>query len=125
MSVKIAVSGAAKEAVDRIVPQLVSDLVATRITGLDASLWGSDAEDEASKRLGWTESVSVSTPLVPEILALREELVAAGVTHFVLGGMGGSSLAPEVITQPEGVEKFIVSWNELLDTVTAALEAAK
>ncbi len=25
----------------------------------------------------------------------------------------------------EGVEKFIVSWNELLDTVTAALEAAK
>jgi transaldolase len=25
----------------------------------------------------------------------------------------------------EGVEKFVVSWNELLDTVTAALEAAK
>ena len=27
--------------------------------------------------------------------------------------------------EKEGVEKFIVSWNELLDTVTAALEAAK
>ncbi len=27
--------------------------------------------------------------------------------------------------ESEGVEKFIVSWNELLDTVTAALEAAK
>ena len=29
------------------------------------------------------------------------------------------------ISMKEGVEKFIVSWNELLDTVTAALEAAK
>ncbi|MBI5162266.1 MAG: transaldolase [Micrococcales bacterium] len=27
--------------------------------------------------------------------------------------------------ESEGVEKFVVSWNELLDTVTAALEAAK
>jgi transaldolase len=29
------------------------------------------------------------------------------------------------VLEKEGVEKFIVSWNELLDTVTAALEAAK
>ena len=28
------------------------------------------------------------------------------------------------LLEKEGVEKFIVSWNELLDTVTAALEAA-
>ena len=108
MSVKIAVSGAAKEAVDRIVPQLVNDLVASRITGLDASLWGADAEEEAAKRLGWTESVSVSTPLVPDILALRDKLRAAGINHFVLGGMGGSSLAPEVITQTEGVELTVL-----------------
>ncbi|MES2169850.1 MAG: transaldolase [Actinomycetota bacterium] len=29
------------------------------------------------------------------------------------------------LLEKEGVEKFIVSWNELLDTVTAALESAK
>jgi transaldolase len=29
------------------------------------------------------------------------------------------------VLEKEGVEKFIVSWNELLDTVTAALEASK
>ncbi len=29
------------------------------------------------------------------------------------------------VLENEGVEKFVVSWNELLDTVTAALEAAK
>jgi transaldolase len=27
--------------------------------------------------------------------------------------------------ETEGVDKFIVSWGELLDTVTTALEAAK
>ncbi|MCU1543023.1 MAG: glucose-6-phosphate isomerase [Microbacteriaceae bacterium] len=108
MSVKIAVSGAAREAVDRIVPELVSDLVASRITGGDSTLWGTDAEEEAGKRLGWVEAVSVSTPLVPEILALRDTLRAAGVNHFVLGGMGGSSLAPEVITKTAGVELTVL-----------------
>ena len=49
MSVKIAVSGAAAEAVDRVVPQLVSDLVASRITGGDETLWGPDAEEESAK----------------------------------------------------------------------------
>jgi transaldolase len=29
------------------------------------------------------------------------------------------------VLEKEGVEKFVVSWNELLDTVSAALEAAR
>ncbi|WP_166872022.1 glucose-6-phosphate isomerase [Salinibacterium sp. ZJ450] len=103
MSIKIGVSGAAAEAVGRIVPQLVSDLVASRITDQDETLWGPDAEAEAGKRLGWTESIVVSRPLVDDILALRHKLRADGVDHIVLGGMGGSSLAPEVITRTEGV----------------------
>jgi len=103
VSVKIAVSGAAAEAVDRVVPQLVVDLVASRITGLDASLWGQQAEPEASRRLGWTQAVAVSLALVPDILTLRDKLRASGVSHFVLCGMGGSSLAPEVITRTNGI----------------------
>jgi len=108
VSIRIAVSGAAAEAVDRIVPQLVSDLVASRITGLDATLWGADAEEESGKRLGWTESVAVSSPLVDDIIALRDKLREDGVNHIVLGGMGGSSLAPEVITQTFGVELTVL-----------------
>jgi len=103
MSVKITVSGAAAEAVERIVPQLVSDLVASRITGGDASLWGPDAEEESAKRLGWVEAVAISRPMVADIVALRDTLREAGVNHIVLGGMGGSSLAPEVITRTYGV----------------------
>ncbi len=108
MSITIATSGAAGEAVERVVPQLVRDLVATGITGQDPTLWGPDAEAEASKRLGWTEAVAVSEPLVPQILELRDELRGRGVDHIVLGGMGGSSLAPEVITRTYGVELTVL-----------------
>ena len=99
MTVKIGLSGAAADAVARVVPQLISDLVASRITSGDAALWGPAAEDEAGKRLGWVEAVAVSRPMVDDILALRDALRAKGIDHIVLGGMGGSSLAPEVITR--------------------------
>jgi glucose-6-phosphate isomerase len=112
MSIRIAVSGAAAEAVDRVVPQLVSDLVASRLTGQDSSLWGPESEAEAAVRLGWVESVLVSEPLVPDILARRNRLHADGVNHIVLGGMGGSSLAPEVITRTYGVELTILDSTE-------------
>ena len=108
MSFEIHVSGAPKEAVESVVPTLVADLVASGITSGDASLWGPAAEAEASKRLGWVDAVSISRPLVAEIEELRREMLARGVDRFVLAGMGGSSLAPEVITQTSGVPLVIL-----------------
>jgi glucose-6-phosphate isomerase len=121
MSVRIHVSGAAKEAVEKHLPQLVADLVASRITDQDPTLWGPAAEAESSIRLGWVESVSVSRPLVDEIIALRSELHTQGVTKVVLAGMGGSSLAPEVIAQTAGAELTILDSTEP-GQVIAALE---
>lgn len=112
MSFKISVSGAAAEAVRAALPALVDDLVASGITSLDPALWGPEAEAEAGKRLGWTESVVTSRPLVAEIIALREELQAAGVDHIILAGMGGSSLAPEVITRTSGVDLTVLDATE-------------
>jgi glucose-6-phosphate isomerase len=103
MSFRISVSGAAADAVRRTVPTLVADLVASGITAQDAALWGPAAEAEAANRLGWTEAVAISRPLVAEITELREQLEADGVDHIVLAGMGGSSLAPEVITRTSRV----------------------
>lgn len=97
MSFRIKVTGAANDAVERHVPQLVSDLVASGITAENPTLWGKAAEAESAIRLGWVESVAVSRPLVAEIYALRDELYDKGINHVVLCGMGGSSLAPEVI----------------------------
>ncbi|KQZ84063.1 glucose-6-phosphate isomerase [Microbacterium sp. Root166] len=108
MSFDIHLSGHVKSVVEETLPGLVSSLVASGITAGDGSLWGPDAEEEASKRLGWVEAVTVSRPLVPQIEALRQELAAKGVTRVVLAGMGGSSLAPEVIAQTAGVPLVIL-----------------
>ncbi len=108
MSFEIHVSGAPKAAVEAVVPGLVAEMVATGLTAADSSLWGPEVEAEASIRLGWLQAVSVSRPLVAEIVALRESLAAIGVDRVVLAGMGGSSLAPEVITETAGVELTVL-----------------
>ena len=83
----------------KVVRDLASAEVASRIRAKDSTLWGSEAQPEASIRLGWVESAEISLGLVPEILKLRDEFRAQGLDRFVLCGMGGSSLAPEVITK--------------------------
>ncbi|OMH33065.1 glucose-6-phosphate isomerase [Tersicoccus sp. Bi-70] len=112
-------SGAAADAVQAHVPTLVQEQIASKITAKDATLWGPDAESEASKRLGWVSLGETSRPLVPEILALREELAADGVTHIVLAGMGGSSLAPEVITRTAGVDLTVLDATDPQQVATA------
>ncbi|MCB5294711.1 glucose-6-phosphate isomerase [Arthrobacter sp. SO3] len=101
-------TGAARLAHDQHLPALLADKVATRIFAKDATLWGPDAEAEASVRLGWVEAATVSQPLVTDILALRGALRAEGVSRIVLCGMGGSSLAPEVIAGTAGVELTVL-----------------
>ncbi|MRH30288.1 glucose-6-phosphate isomerase [Microbacterium sp. SYP-A9085] len=108
MSFDIRVSGHVKAVVDEALPALVADLVASGVTAQDPTLWGPAAEAEASRRLGWVQAVSVSRPLVPEIAALRAQLVKDGLTRIVLAGMGGSSLAPEVIARTAGVPLTIL-----------------
>lgn len=122
MTVVVAARGAAQDAIDRHVPALVADLVASRITGGDPTLWGTAAEAEASVRLGWTQAVSVSRALVPEIRTLRDQLAERGITRIVLCGMGGSSLAPEVITRTAGVALAVLDSTDPDQVRTALTE---
>lgn len=108
MTVTVAATGSAADAIERVVPQLVSDGVAGAITAQDPTLWGAAAEAESAVRLGWTEAVAVSRGLLDDIAALREDLAAKGVHRVVLCGMGGSSLAPEVITKTYGAELVVL-----------------
>jgi glucose-6-phosphate isomerase len=107
-SLEVSATGAAAEAIAAHVPALVADGVAGRLFGRDATLWGDAAEPEASKRLGWVGLHRSSRPLVGEIAALRDELLGEGLDHVVLCGMGGSSLAPEVICAAAGVELTVL-----------------
>jgi glucose-6-phosphate isomerase len=101
-------TGSARKALEQHLPALVEDRVATRIFAKDHTLWGPDAEAESAIRLGWVEAATVSRPLVDGILELRDALKAEGVTRIALCGMGGSSLAPEVIAGTAGVELTVL-----------------
>ena len=79
-----------------------TDGLAAALAGKDATLWGSEATSEAGVRLGWLDAVSTGRELLPRIAQLREELQGESVDRVVLAGMGGSSLAPEVICATAG-----------------------
>jgi len=112
--------GPAADAVTRHVPQLVADRFASRLFAKDASLWGPAAESESAVRLSWVALGRTSRPLVGEVAALRDHLAGQGVDHVVLCGMGGSSLAPEVICATAGVPLTVLDSSNP-DTVRAAL----
>ena len=102
------------------VPALVADRVASRLFAKDPTLWGEAAEAESAKRLSWTGLPRTSRPLVGEIAALRDELAATGFDRVVLCGMGGSSLAPEVICATAGVPLVVLDSSDP-DVVRGAL----
>jgi len=79
-----------------------ADELAAKLAAGDPTLWGPDAEPEAKLRLGWLDLGETSRDLLPRLAALRAELVADGIDRVVLAGMGGSSLAPEVICRTAG-----------------------
>lgn len=97
------VDAALAEKAAPLAEKLVADQVASKLTAQDPTLWGPDAESESAIRLSWTTLHKSSRPLIGEIAALRAELHAEGVDRVVLAGMGGSSLAPEVITGTDDV----------------------
>jgi glucose-6-phosphate isomerase len=107
-------------AFEAVLHQLVDDKVASRLSAKDPTLWGPDAESESAKRLSWVSLAQTSRPLVAEVAALRDRLAAAGADHVVLCGMGGSSLAPEVICGTAGVELTVLDSSDP-DYVAAAL----
>lgn len=107
-SLSVAAAGAAADAVAAHVPALVADRVASRIFEQDPTLWGPAAEAEAGKRLSWVGLGRTSRHLLGEISALRDELAEQDVDRVVLCGMGGSSLAPEVICATAGVPLVVL-----------------
>ncbi len=75
----------------------MSDRVAQRIWKRDPALWGGPGVPEIEDRLGWLNVTETMLEQLPELVALKDELISEGYTDAVLLGMGGSSLGPEVI----------------------------
>lgn len=102
MTLQVHLAEHLRERVAPLLQRAVADRLATKLVAQDSSLWGPEAIAEASIRMGWTKRPSGSGRLVEEILQLRAKLLEAGVNRVVLCGMGGSSLAPEVMAAVDG-----------------------
>lgn len=79
-------------------------------------------------RLGWLDAVEFATPHLPRLRDAAGAVRADGFTDIVLLGMGGSSLAPEVLRRVIGVApgfpRFRVLDTVDPDAVREALEPA-
>ena len=92
----------------------------------DAGLWGSASgrKQVAQHRLGWLTAPAL---LRPEVAALREFASSArnsGFTHALLLGMGGSSLAPEVMAHSLEPRPGAIALAVLDNTSPPAVDAA-
>ena len=78
------------------------DDTVARLWAKDHTLWTAEPAPEIEDRLGWLTLSETMPGEVPALEAFAAEVVATGVTHVVLLGMGGSSLAPEVFARTLG-----------------------
>ena len=80
---------------------LENDRFPERIFQHDPTLWTQDPDGQAEirKRLGWLDAPTKSLALLPELNKLVDGVRADGYTRVLLLGMGGSSLAPEVLSR--------------------------
>src|ERR1035437_177350 len=73
--------------------------ITAALAAKDPTLWGKDAEVEATIRLNWIDLPITSRALLTELDALTAWSASKSISSIVLAGMGGSSLAPEVIAK--------------------------
>ncbi|MDI6769204.1 MAG: bifunctional transaldolase/phosoglucose isomerase [Anaerolineales bacterium] len=82
------------------VARLEADSVPQRLQDGDAALWTTDPQGQAEirKRLAWLGLPETSPPLIRDLRDFADQVRLDGFTGALLLGMGGSSLAPEVLS---------------------------
>jgi transaldolase/glucose-6-phosphate isomerase len=96
--------------------------VVRRIWDRDASVWSGSDED---RWLGWLMLPMQDRQAVARVTAFAGEIRAEGVKDIVLLGMGGSSLAPEVIRSVIGREEGYPNLHVLDSTDPAQILAVE
>ncbi|HEV2058517.1 MAG TPA: bifunctional transaldolase/phosoglucose isomerase [Solirubrobacteraceae bacterium] len=76
--------------------------VARRIWAKDDTLWGPAGQAEIADRLGWLTAHETYEDQIDDLEAFAVAVAEDGYTDVVLLGMGGSSLAPEVLRRSYG-----------------------
>ncbi len=96
-----------------------------RLSGRDPSLWSSDSavQEAVSQRLGWLDAPTHFAEQIAALETFGDELRDNGFTAAIVAGMGGSSLAPQVLRETFGTNP---EWLDLrvLDSTDPAAVAA-
>jgi glucose-6-phosphate isomerase len=117
--------GAGQAAYDEAVTRARDEHWAQRLFDRDTTLWSTNERVGAAiaERLGWLDSPAHFSTQIGALEAFGEAIRDAGFTTAVVGGMGGSSLAPEVFRETFGTAE---GWLDLrvLDSTDPAAVAA-
>jgi glucose-6-phosphate isomerase len=113
-------------ALDALMARAREERWAERLFARDASLWSDDRETQEaiSQRLGWLDAPAHFSGEVGPLEAFGEAVRDAGFTTAIVGGMGGSSLAPEVLKKTFGDGGDWLELRVLDSTDPAAVAAA-
>jgi len=97
--------GPLQGAVEATLSRAQSEQFAERVWKKDPAFWKPNPSEqkEITNRLGWLTVTDTIRDALPRLRDLRESLRSDGVRDVVLMGMGGSSLAPEVLRETFGV----------------------
>ena len=89
--------GAVREALK----QAANRVYVTNLFDHEPSFWTKDESgyEEIRERLGWLSLPGQQVPLIEELTSFKNKLFDEGYQYAFVLGMGGSSLAPEVISQ--------------------------
>lgn len=98
---------------------------AQRLWNCDATVWKTDPAHVAviENALGWLNVVDEVREELPDLLAFAAEVAEEGYADAVLLGMGGSSLAPEVMAFAFGAAKGYLELTVLDTTDPRAIAA--
>jgi transaldolase/glucose-6-phosphate isomerase len=108
--------------VDLALQEMNSRQVIKRVWDHDHTLWKPDPA-EIENRLGWLHVAEESQEALPRLADLVASLQNDGFTQALLLGMGGSSLAPEVIQKTFGVQDGFLGLSVLDSTDPDAISS--
>ncbi|MDQ3492442.1 MAG: transaldolase, partial [Chloroflexota bacterium] len=92
---------ALRSPVEDAIARAVDGRWAERLWSRDTTLWSDDAhvQERIAQRLGWLDAPEAFAERTAELTAFGEAAAGEGFGRAVVCGMGGSSLAPEVLAR--------------------------
>lgn len=122
---KVRLAPADQARIDELIARGRDEHWAERMFDHDTSLWTDDPDVGATiaDRLGWLESPAHFALQVPALEGFGDGIIEAGFDNAVVMGMGGSSLAPDVLHRTFGTTEGYVGLRILDSTDPAAVGA--